>query len=145
MAMNFRDLEASLNEPMRLPIRSVVGELTDLLGRKTVAYLAGLNSVREVVSWLGGAEPRSERAAVLRSALQAARYIALLESRASASAWFVGTNTLFHFESPAAVLRERGIDGRKDVVLAAQAFVAEALAASKAVEVEDEMESLSLA
>jgi hypothetical protein len=145
MAMNSRDLDASINEPMRLPMQSVVRELTDLLGRKTVAYLAGLSSVREVVSWLGGAEPRPERAAVLRSALQAARYIALLESRASASAWFVGTNTLFRFESPAAVLRERGMEGRKDVVLAAQAFVAEALAASKGAEVEEEMESLSLA
>ena len=131
---------------MRLPIRSVVGELTDLLGRKTVAYLAGLNSVREVVSWLGGAEPRPERDAVLRSALQAARYIALLESRASASAWFVGTNTLFNFESPAAVLRERGTGGRADVVRAARAFVAEALAASNVIEEgESEAESLSLA
>jgi hypothetical protein len=62
------------------------------------------------------------------------RYIALLESRASASAWFVGTNTLFNFESPAAVLRERGTDGRAEVVRAAKSFVSEALAASEGVE-----------
>jgi hypothetical protein len=102
ITMDSRTLQSRLDEPMRLPMKAVVRELTDLLGRKTVAYLADLNSVREVVSWLGGVEPRPVRAAVLRSALQAARYIALLESRASASAWFVGTNTLFNFETPAA-------------------------------------------
>ena len=70
-----------------------------------------------------------DRLAILRSALQATRYISELESPMSAVAWFVGTNPRFDFESPATVLRERGMEGRADVVRAARAFVAEALAA----------------
>jgi hypothetical protein len=122
------------DEPYRLPIRNVVRELVDLLGRKTVAYFAGLNSVREVASWLSddGSVPRDDREAVLRSALQAARYIADLESPDSAAAWFVGTNSRFDFESPASILRERGTSGRTDVVRAARAFVEEAISAAQA-------------
>jgi hypothetical protein len=122
------------DEPYRLPIKNVVRELVDLLGRKTVAYFTGLNSVREVASWLSddGSAPRENREAVLRSALQAARYIADLESADSAAAWFVGTNSRFDFESPASILRDRGTAGRTDVVRAARAFVAEAIAAAQA-------------
>jgi hypothetical protein len=121
------------DEPYRLPVKRVVRELVDLLGRKTVAYLSGLNSVREVASWLGedGSAPRDDREAVLRSALQAARYIVDLESSDSAAAWFVGTNSRFDFESPAAILREYGTARRADVVRAARAFVAEAIAAAE--------------
>ncbi len=122
------------DEPYRLPIKNVVRELVDLLGRKTVAYFTGLSSVREVGSWLSddGSAPRENREAVLRSALQAARYIADLESADSAAAWFVGTNSRFDFESPASILRDRGTAGRTDVVRAARAFVAEAIAAAQA-------------
>jgi hypothetical protein len=74
------------DEPYRLPIKNVVRELVDLLGRKTVAYLAGLNS----------------------------------------------TNPRFDFESPASVLRDRGMAGRTDVVRAARVFVAEAIATAQA-------------
>jgi len=133
--MNRRLFDAARIEDVhRLAVREVVKELVDLLGRKTVAYLAGLNSVREVTSWLGdeGSRPKEDREAVLRSALQAARYIGDLESQDSAAAWCVGTNPGYDFESPAAVLRRRGMEGRSDVVRAARSFVADALAAHKA-------------
>jgi len=134
MATRRIDLTRITEEPQRLPVRDVVRELVDLLGRKTVAYLAGLNSVREVTSWLtpDGTAPRDSREAVLRSALQAARMIADLESRDSAAAWFVGTNATFDFESPASILRERGTEGRAPVLRAARSFVVGAFAAELA-------------
>ncbi len=115
-------------EPLRIPISAVAQELVALLGRRTVAYLAGLKSVREVAAWMTGTSPHADREAILRSALQAARYIADLESADSASAWFIGTNARFDYESPASILRERGTEGRAEVVRAARAFVADALA-----------------
>jgi hypothetical protein len=119
------------HEPLQLDIKEVVRELVDVLGRRTVAYLAGLNSVREVASWLSAeTKPHRDRDAVLRSALQATRYIVGLEGRDSAAAWFVGTNPRFDFESPAATLRKRGSEGCTEVVRAAVAFVSEALSAA---------------
>jgi hypothetical protein len=117
-------------EPLRIPISAVAQELVALLGRRTVAYLAGLKSVREVAAWMTGTSPHADREAILRSALQAARYVADMESADSAAAWFIGTNARFDFESPASILRERGTNARGDVVRAARAFVADALASA---------------
>ena len=119
-------------ETERLEIRDVVRELVAILGsRRVVALLAGVSSVREVSAWMDEQEPQSppaERAAILRSALQAARLIEDVESRDVASAWFVGTNPNFDFDSPARILRDRGAQGRTLVLRAAKAYVADALA-----------------
>ena len=121
------------DQPQRLPINVVIAELVRVLGRKTVTYIAGLNSVRELATWLhdDGAVARSDRETVLRSALEAVRYIESFESASSAAAWFIGNSSLFDFESPASVLRDRGLDGCADIVRAAHAFVADASAAAQ--------------
>lgn len=115
------------DEPIRLPVKDVVQELVALLGSRTVAYLSGLNSTAQVTSWLRGSKPRPATDAVLRTALQASRYISDLKGVGSVAAWFVGTNSLFEFESPASILRGGGSAAQTDVVSAARAFVADCL------------------
>jgi hypothetical protein len=122
-------------EPFTLDISVVVRELVDIVGRRVVAYITDLKSTREIVAWLNReSPPRADRDQILRSALQATRYVRLYEGPASAAAWFVGTNAMFNFDSPADRLHEHGIEARKDVVRAAQAFVVDALVASETAE-----------
>jgi hypothetical protein len=120
-------------EPYTLCSQAVVRELETVLGRKTVAYLAGFSSMCEFASWLNGegSQPRDDRDAVLRAALHALRYVVDFESVSSASAWFVVTNSNLEFDSPASTLRRRGFEARHDVVKAARTFVADALAAAE--------------
>ena len=117
------DLEA-YEHAARIPFAVVVKELSELLGGKLVAYIAGVREIRAVRQWAGGdrgaRDPIPQR---LRLALQVAILIARHDSHQVAQAWFQGLNPQLDDRSPARLLREGDLDEVGPQVLsAARAF-----------------------
>jgi hypothetical protein len=102
-----------------------VRELSEILGAKLVAYLAGVREVRAVRQW--SASEREARAPIperLRLALQVAWLIARHDSAAVAQAWFQGLNPQLDDRSAARLLREGTLDEvGPQILAAARAFV----------------------
>lgn len=118
------DLEA-YERAARIPFPVVVKELSELLGPKLVAYIAGVRETRAVWQWAeGDREARVPIPRRLRLALQVALLIARHDSHEVAQAWFQGLNPQLEDRSPARLLREGDLDEIGPQVLsAARAFV----------------------
>jgi hypothetical protein len=108
----------------RVRFPAVVRELSELLGPKLVAYIAGVKETRAVRQWAEG--EREARDAVrrrLRLALQLALVIARRDGAGVAQAWFQGLNPQLDDRSPARLLREGDLDEvGPEVLSAARAF-----------------------
>jgi len=118
------DLEAH-EHASRADFDAVAKELSDILGLKLVAYIAGVTETRAVREWGSGEriarEPLPTR---LRLALQVALLISRHDSKGVAQAWFQGLNPQLDDRSPARLLREGDLDEVGPLVLAAaRAFV----------------------
>ena len=115
---------AAYERSARLPLPEVVQQLTELLGQKLVAYLAGVRETRAVREWASGKrEPRDPIPQRLRVALQIAMLIAQRESPSVVQAWFQGLNPQLDDRSPARLLREGDLDAvGPEVLSAARAF-----------------------
>ncbi|GAC1404020.1 MAG: hypothetical protein NVSMB64_06590 [Candidatus Velthaea sp.] len=105
------------NRAMSLPIRSVVRELTDLLGATTVAVIGGVTETRAVQQWMSDREP--QRPHVLRFALQIAMMIASVQKRETAQAWFHGSNPRLDDAVPMFLLRDMPLGDIQGRLLAA--------------------------
>ena len=118
------DLEA-YEHAARIDFPPLVEELSELLGSKLVAYIAGVGEVRAVRQWsTGEREPRAPIPARLRLALQVAWLIAQHDNAAVARAWFQGLNPQLDDRSAARLLREGELDEVGPLILsAARAFV----------------------
>lgn len=118
------DLEA-YEHAARVEFPVLVKELSDLLGPKLVAYIAGVREVRAVRQWgAGEREAREPIPARLRLALQVAWLIARHDSASVARAWFQGLNPQLDDRSAARLLREGNLDEVGPQILsAARAFV----------------------
>lgn len=103
-------------------IAQVAGYLQEVLGRKLVATLAGVNDPKAVGRWAEGERaPRHAAEERLRTAYQVFRLLLSEESQYTVRAWFIGLNPQLNDESPVAAIRE----GRfQEVWVAAKAFVA---------------------
>jgi hypothetical protein len=117
------DLEA-YEHAARIPFAVVVKELSELLGGKLVAYIAGVRETRAVRQWAeGDRDARDPVPQRLRLALQVAILIAHYDSHQVAQAWFQGLNPQLDDRSPARLLREGDLDEVGPLVLsAARAF-----------------------
>jgi hypothetical protein len=118
------DLEAS-EHAARVAFPVAAEELSELLGAKLVAYIAGVREVGAVGQWSRGereaAAPVAQR---LRLALQAASLIARHDGASVARAWFQGLNPQLEDRSAARLLREGELDEVGPQILsAARAFV----------------------
>ena len=115
---------AAYEQSARLPFPAVVKELSQLLGAKLVAYLAGVRETRAVREWSSGKrEPRDPIPQRLRVALQVAMLVAQRESPSVVQAWFQGLNPQLDDRSPARLLREGDLDTvGPEVLSAARAF-----------------------
>jgi hypothetical protein len=119
------DLQA-FTEAARLPFSDIVKDVSDLLGPKLVAYIAGVTETRAVQRWIEGGRPEDpETEKRLRLAAQLAKLIAGHDNGVVAQAWFQGLNPELDDRSPASALR------RGDVIIvgprllsAARSFVA---------------------
>lgn len=118
------DLEA-YEHSARVEFPVLVKELSDLIGPKLVAYIAGVREARAVRQWSTG--EREARAPVperLRLAFQVAWLIARHDNASVAQAWFQGLNPQLDDRSAARLLREGALDEVGPQVLsAARAFV----------------------
>jgi hypothetical protein len=111
---------------MRAPFSFLVKELTDILGAKLVAYIAGVTETRAVHEWATqGREPKVPNVVPrLRLAFQVARLISQHDTHEVVQAWFQGLNPQLGDRSPARLLRERDIsEVGPEIVSAARAFV----------------------
>lgn len=118
------DLEA-YEHAARVEFPIVVAELSELLGPKLVAYLAGVTETRAVRQWAERKRAaRGEVPARLRLALQVALVIAHHDDAHVAQAWFQGLNPQLDDRSPARLLREGALEEVGPLILsAARAFV----------------------
>ena len=109
-------------------VPEIAGYLQQHLGQHVTAYLAGLNDPKMVGRWIQNrCAPRELSEFRLREGYQAARLLVTAYGDQAARAWFFGTNS-FLGRAPAAVLRAAETpDETREVVAAAQSFVAEEL------------------
>jgi len=110
----------------RAPLSFVVKELTDMLGARLVAYIAGVTETRAVHGWAreGRAPKDPQIPDRLRLALRVAKLISEHDNPQVAQAWFQGLNPQLSDRSPARLLREGALsDVGPEIVLAARAFV----------------------
>jgi predicted exporter len=108
-------VEASLSD--------VADFLQDLLGRRLVAYVAGVKDAKTVSRWAKGevGEARWESERRLRAAYEIAQLLVRFDSSRVVRAWFIGLNPQLDDESPAEAIREGRL---KEAMNAARAFVA---------------------
>ena len=118
------DLEA-YEHSARVDFPVLVKELSELLGSKLVAYVAGVREARAVRQWsTGEREARAPTPERLRLALRVAWLIAQHDNASVARAWFQGLNPQLDDRSPARLLREGELDEIGPLILsAARAFV----------------------
>jgi len=109
----------------RVDFPVLVKELSDLLGPKLVAYIAGVREARAVRQWsTGEREARTPIPERLRVVLQVAWLIARHDDASVARAWFQGLNPQLDDRSAARLLREGELDEVGPQILsAARAFV----------------------
>lgn len=118
------DLEA-YEHSARVEFPVLVKELSELLGPKLVAYIAGVREVRAVRQWsTGEREARAPIPERLRLAFQVAWLIAQRDNASVARSWFQGLNPQLDDRSAARLLREGELDEVGPQILsAARAFV----------------------
>ena len=106
---------------MGLPIRTVVRELTELLGATTVAVIGGVKETRAVQQWMIDREP--QRPHVLRFALQLTLMLTGRANREYAQAWLHAANPRLNDRIPMLLLRDLPLDEVQHPLLnAARAF-----------------------
>ena len=116
---------AAYERGVRLEFPSLVKELTNILGAKLVAYVAGVTETRAVHQWIEeGQHPREASEARLRLAYRLAKTIDDRDGAGVARAWLQGLNPQLDDRSPARLLREGDLDEvGPDLVAAVRAFI----------------------
>lgn len=118
------DLNA-YNQAVRADFPAVARELTNLLGLRLVAYLAGVSETRAVREWIErGREPRGEVEGRLRLALRVALLLRDYDSKEVVRSWMQGLNPQLDDRSPARMIREGDLEEvGAEILAAARAFV----------------------
>jgi hypothetical protein len=119
------DLTIASREAHRQTTESTIEQITafleEVLGRKLVAKLAGVQDPKAVGRWASGERtPRPAAEERLRIAYQVFRLLLAEESKFTIRAWFIGLNPQLNDESPLLAIQE----GRfQEVMVAAKAYV----------------------
>jgi hypothetical protein len=118
------DLAAS-DRAVRLDVPILVKELSNILGPKLVAYVAGVSETRAIHEWVDeGREPRGAAEQRLRLAYRLARTIEQHDGPGVARAWIQGLNPQLDERSPARMLREGDVEEVGPQLIAAlRAFI----------------------
>lgn len=117
--------ELAYERATRAGFDEVAAQLSELLGRKLVAYIGAVKETRAVNQWAAGnREPGSETQLRLRLALQVALMLEAADGRRVTQAWFQGMNPQLEDRAPARVLRDVPLEDAGPAVLgAARAFL----------------------
>jgi len=112
-------------ESLSLPLPELVSQLTNSIGRKLTAYVAGLKDVRGVDRWIEGSEPYGDVESRLRFTFQVVRTLRDYDSTDVVRAWLTGVNPELGDRVPIRVLRDGDLNAVAGEVLgAARAFIA---------------------
>ena len=112
-------------ESLNLNFPDLVSRLADAIGRKLIAYVAGVKDVRAVDRWIGGAQPYGDVESRLRLTFQVVRTLLDHDSRQVIQAWLMGVNPELGDRVPLRLLREGDLAVvAPEVLAAARAFIA---------------------
>ena len=100
----------------------VVRELSEALGKKLTAYLAGVKDARAIDRWIAGAEPYKGADERLRRAYVVALTLRDGDHPRVVQAWFTGLNPELDDRAPIRLLAEGTEDDARAVLVAARAF-----------------------
>jgi hypothetical protein len=100
----------------------VVGELSETLGKKLTAYLAGVKDTRAIDRWIAGAEPYKAADERLRRAYVVALTLREGDHPRVVQAWFTGLNPELDDRAPIRLLAQGNEDDARAVLGAARAF-----------------------
>lgn len=112
-------------ESLTLSFPELVKRLTDVIGRKLTAYVAGVKDVRALDRWMEGSEPYGEAEARLRFTFQVVSTLLEHDSAKIIQAWLMGVNPELGDRVPLRLLREADLNSAAAEILAAvRAFIA---------------------
>ena len=121
--MEAQVLEQAHRQAVVTPVGDVVSFLQDLLGRRLVAYVAGVKDAKTVSRWASGevGSVRQESEERLRTAYEVAQLLVQFDSPGLVKAWFIGLDPQLDDVSPDEAIREGKLEEAK---AAARAFIA---------------------
>jgi hypothetical protein len=120
------DLAAD-REALSLAWPEIVKRLTEIIGKKLAAHIAGVKDVRALDRWINGTEPYGDVEERLRFAYQVVRALSQHDSPRIVQAWLTGVNPELGDRVPLRVLRDGDLStGAPEILGAARAFIAEA-------------------
>ena len=112
-------------ESLNLSFPDLVSRLADAIGRKLIAYVAGVKDVRAVDRWISGAQPYGDVESRMRLTFQVVRTMLDHDSRQVIQAWLMGVNPELGDRVPLRLLREGDLAVvAPEVLAAARAFIA---------------------
>jgi hypothetical protein len=112
-------------ESLSLSFAELVSRLADAIGRKLIAYVAGVKDTRAVERWIAGSQPYGEVESRLRLTFQVVRTLLEHDSREVVQAWLMGVNPELGDRVPLRLLREGDLAVvAPEVLAAARAFIA---------------------
>jgi hypothetical protein len=116
---------AAHREALSLAWPELVTRLTEIIGRKLTAYIAGVKDVRALDRWINGIEPYRDVEDRLRFAYQVVRTLSQHDSPKVVQAWLTGVNPELGDRVPLRVLRDGEVATIAPEILgAARAFIA---------------------
>jgi hypothetical protein len=116
-------IERAHRQSVHASAAEVAGYLRELLGRRLVAYIAGVKDAKTVTRWASGEveNVRDENEKRLRTAYEIAQLLVRFDSPRVVKAWFIGLNPQLGDTSPAEAIHDGDL---KEAISAARAFVA---------------------
>ena len=118
------DLAAD-REALSLAWPELVRRLTEIVGWKLTAYIAGIKDVRALDQWINGTKPYREAEERLRFTYQMVRTLSQHDSPRIVQAWLTGVNPELGDRVPLRVLRGEDLNTIAPEILgAAKSFTA---------------------
>jgi hypothetical protein len=112
-------------EALSLAWPEIVKRLTEIVGRKLTAYIAGMKDGRALDQWINGTEPYAYVEERLRFTYQLVRTLSEHNSPRTVQAWLTGVNPELGDRVPIRVLRDGDLRIIAPEILgAAKAFIA---------------------
>jgi len=103
LAAHRRSVQATLAE--------IVEELTEILGKKLTAYIAGVKDTRVVDRWIrGDVEPYRGAGSRIRLAYHIAKTLSEHDSPRVVQAWLIGLNPELQDRTPIRLLKQGDLD-----------------------------------
>ena len=116
---------AAHREATTISFAVLVGELSDLIGKKLTAYIGGAKDVRAVDRWIEGTAPYKDAEERLRFAFRVVKTLSNHEHPHVVQAWLTGLNPELNDRVPIRLLREGKLEAvGPEILAAAHAFLA---------------------